>query len=311
MAGLQDKVMIEVGLNEGQMRTANPNVPYSPAEIARDARACYDAGASVVHYHGRDPATGAPRSNDPEVNIEAQRLITESTPLIAYPTYATHVRVLDYYDVNTSAQDRYRHFIAGLSAGVKFEIGPIDLGSAIDRNARWDARSGQWIPTTGVQLNTGADHRWLASFCQKHGLKPSFAVFDSMHILNLGTVVDWGLAGPAPLLVKLFLAHGNAAPKTLLFLLDRLKDILPQWRTCWMPVSTGSDQLPLAALALALGGHVRVGIGDYSYAEQGAPANAHLVERAVTVARAMGREPATPGEARELLGIDAAKEGRR
>jgi uncharacterized protein (DUF849 family) len=65
---IADKVIIEVGINEGQLRSANPNVPYSPEEIAADGRRCLDAGASVIHYHGRDAQT-AVTSNDVDLNI--------------------------------------------------------------------------------------------------------------------------------------------------------------------------------------------------------------------------------------------------
>ncbi len=110
MATSSDKVIIEVGLNENQSRHRNRHVPYSPAEIADVAQRCYDAGASIVHYHGRHGEAGEPALSDPKLNVEAQRRITETTPLIAYPSYGSEVRVLDYYDIGTPAPERYRHF---------------------------------------------------------------------------------------------------------------------------------------------------------------------------------------------------------
>ena len=83
---MNDKVIIEVGLNENAGRDGNPHIPYSPEEIAADARRCYEAGAAMVHYHARDPQTGAPRSSDVELNLATQRLVTEAAPVIAYPT---------------------------------------------------------------------------------------------------------------------------------------------------------------------------------------------------------------------------------
>ena len=78
-----------------------------------------------------------------------------------------------------------------------------------------------------------------------------------------------------------------------------------------MPVVYGGDPVPLAILALELGGHVRVGIGDYPHTAEGAPSNAQLVARVVTLARALGREPATSDEARETWGINTARAGRQ
>ncbi|MBI3744188.1 MAG: 3-keto-5-aminohexanoate cleavage protein [Chloroflexi bacterium] len=303
---LSDKVIIEVGLNEGQRREANPHTAYSPSEIADDAKACYEAGAAVVHYHGRDPVTGAALSNDPRVNVEAQRLITQSTPLIAYPTYASHVRVLDWYDIGGPAAERYAHIVAGVKAGVKYELAPVDLG-IVDRNAMRDPRSGKWSLSRGGLLNTGEDHEWLLDFCRKHSLKPTFAAFDVSHLRNLRNLVDMGMAGGQPLVLKLFLTEHEFASKTLLFSIERLRD-LGLGSTSWMPLAYGCDQFPLAASSLAMGGHVRVGIGDYAYRELGCPTNASLVQRAVSMARAIGREPATPDEARRIMRIGQAWE---
>ena len=68
--------IIEVGLNENQERRANRHVPYTAAELADDARRCHDAGAAVVHYHGRRGPHGEPALSDAAVNLEAQRRIT-------------------------------------------------------------------------------------------------------------------------------------------------------------------------------------------------------------------------------------------
>jgi len=114
-----------------------------------------------------------------------------------------------------------------------------------------------------------------------------------------------GMAGGQPLVLKLFLTEHEFVSKTLLFSIERLRD-LGLGSTSWMPLVYGCDQFPLAAASLAMGGHVRVGIGDYAYRELGCPSNASLVERAVAMARAVGREPASPDEARQLMMIGQA-----
>lgn len=306
-----DKVVIEVGINEGQMRAANSHVPYDPEEIAAEAARCYGAGASVIHFHGRD-RDGGSLNNDPQVNIETQRRITETTPLIAYPTYGSQNPVFDgHYRIGGPAAERYRHFIEGVKTSVKFEIGPVDLGAALDVNAYRNPKTGEWTLSDGLQINTGEDHRWLTSFCLAHALKMSFAVFDTVHLQNLRNIVDMGWAKEPPLLVKLFFLGDTEGPKKLLHYLDRMNDLLGDMKPSWTPVVYGADQFPMNTLAMALGGHVRVGVGDYHYADRGAPSNAELVQRITAIARAMGREPATPDEAREIQGINAAREGRQ
>ena len=297
-----DSIIIEVGLNENRPRSENCNVPYTPAEIAADAQRCYEAGASIVHYHGRAGGEGAPALSDPELNIATQRLITGSTPLLAYPSYGSEVRVLDYYDIGTPAAQRYSHIVRGIEAGVRFEIAPVDLG-AFDVNARWDADARKLVPSTGLLMNSGRDHEWILDFCRRHALEPHYTVFDTAHFQNLANLSHWGWLGEPPTVVKLFLAGANATAKTMLFFLERLRDSIPNQELLWIPLVYGADQFPLCTLAASLGGHVRVGIGDHAYGERGEPSNAELVEQMTTVVRALGREPATPDQARSLMGI--------
>lgn len=298
---MNDKVIIEVGLNENAGREGNPHVPYSPAEIAADARRCYEAGAAVVHYHARDPETGAPRSSDIELNLETQRLVTEAAPVIAYPTYGDFVKVMDgWYVIGSPAEERFRHFAALLEAGIRLEFGTIDLGSAWDLNLIRPSAD-RWILTRGHQLNTGRDHEWLCGFCDRHGLKKTFAAFDTVHLINLRNLIDIGMVDDDPLVMKLALPGGYLMEKRLLHMLDLMGDLFGGRGIVWSPIVSGEDAFPITTLAMTLGGHARIGIGDFHYG--GELTNAQLVERTVQIARACGREPATPDEARKLQGL--------
>ena len=302
---LKDKVVIEVALNENQMRSVNPNVPYAPQEIAQAARECFDAGAAVVHFHGREPETGRPLMSDPATSLATYRLITESTPLLAYPTYGSMTRVMEYYDIGDPAPQRFNHFAQAGKEGLQFELGPVDLG-AYDGNAfpGPDGKSAE--PINAMLLNTGRDQVWTTGFWRERGVKMTFALFDTRHVRNLRNIIDWGLAGDQPLVTKLFLNGFGASPeresRLLLHYLAEIRDLLPAMPS-WMPVVGGGDQLATCAIGMGMGGHARVGIGDHHYAELGAPTNADLVERVVRMARAIGREPATPDEARRIWGI--------
>src|SRR3972149_7055501 len=81
----RDAAIIEVGLNEAAMRAENPHVPYAPEECAEDARRCAEAGASVVHWHARDPITGAQRLDDPALYGRALARMRPSG-VLAYPS---------------------------------------------------------------------------------------------------------------------------------------------------------------------------------------------------------------------------------
>jgi uncharacterized protein (DUF849 family) len=296
------RVVIEVGLNENQTRAANRRVPYTAEELAHEARRCQDAGAAIVHYHGRIGASGEPALSDPEPNLAAQRAIAKSSSVIAYPSYGEEARALDWYELGTPAPQRYRHLRAGVEAGVRFEIAPVDLG-ALDANAAWDADAQKLVPSRGALLNSGEDQRFMLEFCRTHGIRPQFTTFDTLHLSSLRNLIDWGWAGSPPLVLKLFLVGASATPSTLLFYRERMRELFAGMELLWTPLVYGVDQFPLAALSLALGGHVRVGIGDYHYRERGEPGSAELVESVVAIARAFGREPASPDQTREWLGL--------
>jgi len=298
---MSSRVVIEVGLNENQDRATNRHVPYSADELATEAVRCADAGAAIVHYHARRPH-GEPALSDPELNLAAQRAIEKAAPVIAYPSYAEEVRVLDHYELGTPAPQRYRHIRAGIDAGQRWELAPVDLG-ALDINAAWDPGARRLVPSRGVLLNTGEDQRFMLELCRDAGIRAQFTTFDTNHLQSLRNLIDWGWAGREPLVLKLFLVGAAVTPATLLFYRERMRELFAGIELLWTPLVYGVDQFPLAALSLALGGHVRVGIGDHPYRERGEPRSAELVEAIVAVARAFGREPATPDETRTLLGL--------
>lgn len=308
--GVEDKVVIEVALNENQLQSANANIPYTPEELAADARRCLDAGAAVVHYHARDPQTAA-MSIDVELNLVCQRSITEVTPLVAYPTYGDLVPVGNgHYEVCSPASVRFRHFIAGVQSGIRFEVGPIDLGAFYDVNAirAPGSAGGQdgiegWVLNRGHQINNGFDHVWLARFCDQYGLHKSFAAPDTMCLLNLRNMIDMGLVPESIVDLKLFFFRDTALAVRFRGMLELSRELFTDKTLRWMPVVQGADGFPLAKLSLAEGGHVRTGLGDYHYGPEGGPSNAELVDRLVVLARTFGRDPANPDEARIIKGM--------
>jgi uncharacterized protein (DUF849 family) len=308
-----DKVIIEVGLNENMPREANPHVAYSAEEIARDALDCYNAGASVIHFHARDPVSGEPRLGDPALNLDVMRRCNEAGAFLAYPTYGDEVKVLDYYVINSPARERYRHYEAIVAdPDIRLELGPLDLGS-LGTNAFRTSTAAPMEQFKSINLNDVTDHQWIVDFCLRHRLKLTFAAFDTGQVRNLRNIIDWGWITEPPFVTKFFFG-GDLLPfglrptaRALQYLLDETAD-LP---LVWLPVVLGGNQLPLSILSLELGGHVRVGIGDHPYEELERPTNAHLVERVVALARVLGREPASPDDVRELWGIDAARAGRQ
>ena len=124
-----------------------------------------------------------------------------------------------------------------------------------------------------------------------------------MCLLNLRNLIDMGLVPDDHLSLKLFFWGGIALETRFRAMVALTDELFPDKQVRWTPVVQAADGLPLTAHALAMGADVRTGIGDYHYSNAGAPSNAELVERVVSMARALGREPASPDEARQIKGM--------
>ncbi|MEO8296859.1 MAG: 3-keto-5-aminohexanoate cleavage protein [Burkholderiales bacterium] len=290
-----DKLIIEVRLNEHTMRTDNPQVPWSPDEIAADAAACRAAGASIVHFHVRGPA------GEPALDFETYRdgvaRVRAASDVLVAPT-------LGPYTPQASAADRFAFAEALARAGLAPDIGPIDMGST---NFGGINRATGWLTDEdGLYLNSHAMTRHFATRMKALGIKPQLLCWN-LPMLRAATLYLRAGLVDAPGWLQLSLADASVAhhPATLRGL-TALMDFLPtDLPLHWTLTVGGASVLPLAATAVALGGHVSVGLGDHPYPELDLPDNAGLVRRVVALAQGCGREVATPAEARQMLGMPA------
>lgn len=293
---LDGKVIIEVRGNEAAMRDRNPNVPWSPDEIGRDAEACRDAGASIVHFHARDVATGA-MSGDAELYAETIRAIRARTDVLINPTLGAstiadpavrvaHIPLL-------AADDATRPELAPVDLG-SFNIDPYDAATRSFRNEKLtyvtdiaglrheiDAIQGSGVMVQSVLWSVGSA-RLLAAFVE-------------MGVLTTPVYAHVALAG------SLLAAH----PPTVRGL-ETLVEFLPQTLDLhWTFSAVGANALGLVHAAVLAGGHVSIGLGDHPYTELGAPTNAQVVAEVVRMIRAIGREPASPADVRRAFGLGA------
>ncbi len=152
-----------------------------------------------------------------------------------------------------------------------------------------------------VYANSFAGIEYLAAAMREAGTKPEMEIFEVGMIANALALADEGLAEP-PLHFDFVLgSRGSlpATPKNLLF----LSESIPPGAT-WTVAAVGRWQLPLAVLAIVMGGHVRVGLEDNLYYRKGELAtNEQLVARVARLAAEVGRPVATPDEARKILGL--------
>ncbi len=276
-----EKVILTAAITGSRMmRDVAPHIPLSPEEITQSALECWQAGASVVHIHVRDPETGL-GTQDPEIFKRVVTPLREKTDLVLCLT--------------TSG-------IPGRNLGYQERLAPLDLRPEL---ASFDA--GSINLGSGVFSNPIDFLEMAAEQMVEKGVKPELEVFDLGMIMTSLRLRDQGkLKEPLHFQFVLGTPWGApATPQTYLHFLE----YLPQGCT-WSTIGIGRHSLNMAMMALMTGGHVRVGMEDNIYLRRGvlARTNAQLVEQVRNLAEAYGREPATPAEARRILSLEPPRD---
>jgi uncharacterized protein (DUF849 family) len=290
-----DKLIIEVRINEYASRRENANVPFSPAEISEEAMRCWSEGASIIHYHARDPQSGA-SSSKLEHYAETARLIKEQSDLLVMPTLGAWTL--------PSPEARMSHIIEmARDAATRPDFGPIDMGTSnVDI---YNAHRKQFLTEDVVYHNPTSTLRYFAETIRTAGVRPYLALWNVSAIRVTQAFVESGLLAP-PLYAGIVLSEAGlfaGNPGTVRGLQAMVDFIPAEPRIHWSVMCVGGNLFPLVGATVERGGHIAIGLGDYPYNEIGTPRNAELVERVAEMARQIGREVASPAEARRILGL--------
>jgi uncharacterized protein (DUF849 family) len=287
------KLIIEVRLNEYTTREGNPNIPYTAEEIAADAAACREAGASIVHFHARG------EGGLPEHSIEGYSEIAErvraSCDVLLHPT-------LGFVATDGSDAERLAHVVAmaGHDA-LRPELAPLDVGSM--NFDRFNVQARRFETKDTVYRNSTATLMYFAETLQALRVKPYLISWNLTftRFVEAALIAGW-VERPAFLCLCLTdNGYLGGHPATLRGLQAHL-DFLPEDEGLqWSVLNFGGNLLPLAGPIIDKGGHISIGLGDYPYPELGRPTNADLVRRVAEIARDAGREIATPTETRSIL----------
>ncbi|KAA0974093.1 3-keto-5-aminohexanoate cleavage protein [Paeniglutamicibacter gangotriensis] len=289
------KVIVTCALTgAGDTTSRSEHVPVSPAQIAADAIAAARAGASVVHIHVRDIATGQ-GSRDVALYREVVRQVKESDvdPVINLTAGMGGDLFID--PSNPTVHLPGTDLVSGLERlahveELRPEICTIDCGSL-----NFGEGSQLYISTPDMLREGAARIREL-------GVKPEMEIFDTGNLWFANVMVEEGLIAPPPLYqLCMGIPYGAPADPGLL---KAMVNMLPQGAE-WTSFGIGRNQLPWVEHSVRLGGHVRVGLEDNLYLSKGVKAtNAQLTERAISIVESMGHTVATPDEAREILKLD-------
>jgi len=260
-----------------------PAIPYTPVEIAEEARRAAEAGAAIVHIHARaddgsptwSPATFA--AIRAEVRSRTDVVVNFSTGAVGIP-----------------AEERIAHIRES-----RPEMAALNMGSM--NYAIYSERRKAFYHDH-VFANPFSDIRFFLETMNDSGVRPEMECFDCGHIGNTAPLIDLGVLRP-PYQFSLVMGVLGGIPGTVRNLVHQAGS-LPAG-SHWQVIGIGLNQWPLLAAAVGLGGNVRVGLEDNFYLPSGemAKGSSYLVEKAAEMCRDARRPVATIAEAREMLGL--------
>ena len=272
-------------------KSRHPALPVTPKEIADSALEACSAGASVSHIHVRNPETEEP-SMAFELYQEVFERIRDGSDMVINLTTGAGARIIpdDSNPVGlasgttwSSPERRTEHIVKLKPELCSLDIGSMNFGPRVFANA---------LPHV----------EGMARRIKEAGVKPELEVFDMGHIAIGHHLLEKGLVERPPIFqLCLGIQWGiPATPKNMMM----MREALPP-DAIWAGFGVGPASFPMVAQSALLGGNVRVGFEDNFYLSRGirAKSNAQLVKKAVGIVRVLDKEPASPQEAREILGL--------
>lgn len=277
MSDLQDKVIITVATTGAwPQKSDTPYVPLTPEEIAEEVYACWQAGAAIAHIHVRDDEGKASMDfNKFKKTVELIRA-KEDCDIVLNLTTSGGLGLDD--------EIRMKPFTE-----LKPELASYDCGSMNWLHNSVFENSPQFLEKLGTRM-------------QEVGVKPEIEIFDVGMVYNALYYLKKGIL-KAPLHFQFVLGAAGGMPATIENLVF-LQKLIPEGST-WGALGIGKGHMPIHMAAIAMGGHLRVGMEDNILFSKGvlAKSNTEFIVRAKNLVREYGKEIATPDEARQILGV--------
>jgi len=276
MANMKKVIITAAVTGSHPTKEMNPAVPYSPKEIADAAVECWRAGAAIAHIHVRDPRTGSPEFKLDYFREVMERIRGQCNMIVNLTTSGLRLSGTDVIEQRLQP------------VTLRPDLCSFDLGS-LNFQDRVFINPPEWGEIAPKRM-------------REYGVKPEIEVFDVGHIYQAIHYIEQGLIDP-PSYFQLCMGTRwgiEATPENLFF----MKSKLPPG-ACWSVLGVGRSQLPMIAMAILLGGNIRVGFEDNIYTKKDVLAknNTQFVEMAVNLIFQLQREVATPDESRDILGL--------
>lgn len=282
----------------------SPYLPVTPQQIADAAVGAAEAGAAIVHLHARNPQTGQPDQTPeafakflPDIKARANCVVNITTG--GAPTMSIEERV--------RPAETFKPEVASLNLG-SMNFG---LFGMLDRfsDLKYDWERSYLGDKNIIFRNTYGQIEYILDTCSGNGTRFEFECYDTAHLYNLKYFFDRGLVKPPLFIQTVFGLLGGIGPHP--------DDVQHMKRTAdrlfgsdyrWSVLGAGRSQMPIAAMAAAMGGNVRVGLEDSLWIGAGrlAESNAQQVTQVRKIIEGLSLEIATPDEAREILHLKGA-----
>ena len=295
------KVIISCAIT-GSIHTPSmsPHLPVTAEQIADSAIEAAEAGAAIVHLHARDPETGKPDQSlerfEPFLGVIKQR-----TPAVVNITTGGAMTMT--VEERAKPAIKLAPEVASLNMGtMNFGLYPM-LDRYKDFKHEWER---EYIEgsRSGFFKNTFADIEYILTECANNGTRFEVECYDIGHLYTLAHMADRGIVKPPFFVQSVFGILGGIGthPEDVAHM-KRTADRLFGDEYRWSVLGAGSNQMRIAAISAAMGGNVRVGLEDSLWAGPGklAETNAEQVRMVRQIIEGLGREIATPDEAREIL----------
>ncbi|HRE43667.1 MAG TPA: 3-keto-5-aminohexanoate cleavage protein [Terricaulis sp.] len=300
---MRDKVIISCAVT-GSVHTPTMSdaLPISPEQIAAQSIDAAGAGAAIIHLHARN-ADGAP-SPDPDIYAQFVPVIERNTDaVINITTGGSPVMSLQQ---RISAAQRFKPEVCSLNMGtINFALHHVASRYTSWKHA-WEKPALEGSED-GIFRNSFRDIRFILETLTADGAKFEHECYDVGHLYNLAYFIDRKLVKPPFFIQMVFGILGGIGTDldNLVFMKRTADRLFGPENFQWSVLAAGKFQMPFITQSVLMGGHVRVGLEDSLLIGRGqlAKSNAEQVAKAVRIVRELGKEPATPDEARALLGL--------
>ncbi|MDI6616740.1 MAG: 3-keto-5-aminohexanoate cleavage protein [Syntrophaceae bacterium] len=279
----------------------SPYLPTTPDDLIREAVGVYEAGGAVAHVHVRETETGSPNADQDTYRYIAEEVKKQCDVVLCFTTGGKLGEPLENrVRVVTTLEPE----LASLNAG-SLNFALFHIVQNVDKwKYEWEK---SYLEGTEdfIFPNTFKTMRQYLEIMKQHGTKPEFEIYDVGMINNLAFLINEGHV-TTPVYLQFVMGILGGIPATIpnfQFLLETAQKQIADFE--FSVCAAGKNQFPLCTMSLLSGGHARVGLEDNLYLEKGvlAKSNAEQISKIIRIAGEFGIEPATPAEARQILGL--------